>query len=63
MVFVCYPKDPAVLKIYDVLIHYRRINSLSVEISCAFPQENKVFQRPCRIIFTTVVFFPSAIVN
>ena len=29
-----YPKDPAVLKYYDVLIHYRRINSLSMEISC-----------------------------
>ena len=32
--------------------------SLSVEISCVFPQENKVFQRPCRIILLLSYFFP-----
>ena len=47
-----------------MVIHYRRINSLSVEISCAFSQENKVFQRPFAVLFyTTVVFFPTTVVN
>ena len=53
-----YPKDPAVLKDYDVLILYRRINSLSVEIWCAFSPGKQVVSETLPYYFTTVVFFP-----
>ena len=50
-------------KYYDALIHYRRINSLSVEISCEFSPGNKVFQRPCRIVLLPSHFFATTVVN
>ena len=43
-----YPKDPAVLKtLRRINSHYRRINSLSVEISCVFsPGKQGVLETP-----------------
>ena len=46
------PKGPGrIKKCYDVLIHYRRVKSLSVEISCQFSPGNNLFRRPCRIVY------------
>ena len=51
------PKDPPVLKIL------RRINSLSVEISCAFFPRKQGVSETLPYYFTTVVFFPTTVVN
>ena len=45
-------RDPA------VLFYYRLFFS-----PVHFPQENKVFQRPCRIILLPSYFFPTTVVN
>ena len=58
-----YPKDPAVLKCCDVLIHHRRINSLSVEISCVLPPGKQGVSETLPYYFATVVFFPTTVVN
>ena len=50
-------------KYYDVFIHYRRINSLSMEISCEFSPGNKVFQRPCRSVLLLSYFSATTVVN
>ena len=44
------PKDPGVLKNYDVLIYYHRSNHNFWRFPVNFPLENEVFQRPCRSV-------------
>ena len=46
-----FPKDPAVLKHYDVVIYDRCSNSLFAEISWEFPQETRCFRDPTVVLY------------